>query len=806
MAKLKYNASLVESAISELGIASSQVIELEKEMRSALTIVANARGIEYVNTDALFQTLGYPSGCQSTIENTISTIKTKASEIEEYNQKFENASFLQKLGATAGLFLTKICEGFATAGEQIVDGFASIIGFGAGLISKNAQESIGNFIAKDHVGDYFGNLYDTSLKNMVINSWASESGILCNIFKSVGTGLGYAAVLAATGGIAGGISGGLVGAKAGAIALTSKISASAALAGVAGIGGGTQAGLKGGLDYNSAFANGIKYGAIQAGTTVAFSYAFKALAKGWNILKTKMSGKVTSTGLTVVDDVADDVMDDVIDEAAGAANAGGPTTGTNGTTGTSGGPTSGPTTSGTTGGAAPNSNVTFKSQYQGYSSLDDVWDDVVAGKLTKAQVRDIIKNTVGLDDSGIGHSFMSDASNVLKGKGVSPNWKTMAANMSGIDDTAAAAATNGTTNAAGQMADDVFNQSGASVTQDAVKTAANNTTSQVMDDVTSAAGNTTGQVMDDVTSAAGNTTSQVMDDVTSAAGNTTGQVMDDVTSSTGNATSKELVEVVKNTGSGTSDDIANSAVKGQNSLVIKSTSAPALPPGPTPAPALPQGAAQAPALPPGPTPVPPGPTPVPALPQGATVATGDTVIFGVAEPEEIIPTPTITPGEYEPIITTPIITTTPPIITTAPPIVTTAPPIVTTAPPIVTTAPPIVTTAPPIVTTAPPIVTTAPPIVTTAPPIVTTAPPIVTTAPPIVTTAPPIVTTAPPQDAEYAPIPNTGIGGERNGFSFAPFAAGAAAGLAGIVGGSVIKNKNKEKNKDDIEELEERED
>ena len=54
MAKLKYNATLVQNTIDELGAASNQLVNTEDEMRSALTIIANAQGIHHVHTDTLF--------------------------------------------------------------------------------------------------------------------------------------------------------------------------------------------------------------------------------------------------------------------------------------------------------------------------------------------------------------------------------------------------------------------------------------------------------------------------------------------------------------------------------------------------------------------------------------------------------------------------------------------------------------------------------------------------------------------------------------------------------------------------------
>ena len=374
MARLKYDSNLVNSAIDELSEGNRQLINTEDDMRSALTIIANARGVNYVHTDTLFNTIGYPSACQEMIEETISDIRKRVTELEEYNKEYENASFLEKLGSTAGLFLTKICEGIASSGEQIVDGFASVIGLGAGLLSEDAQKSIENFIKKDYIGDFFNNLYDTSLKSMVTKSLAAEDGLACNLFKGIGTGIGYAAALAATGGITGGLTTGTaLGAKAGVMFLTSSIPAAAAISGVAGLGNGMQIKLQEGVEYGDAMKYGVKIGLLQAGTTVVFSYAFKALSKGFNLIKNKFKGTPKSTDLVVTNNSASATNGGT---SSAARNATGSAT-RNAAENAAGSPISA---------ASPKSGIAFKSQYKGYSSLDDVWDDVIAGKLNKNQV------------------------------------------------------------------------------------------------------------------------------------------------------------------------------------------------------------------------------------------------------------------------------------------------------------------------------------------------------------------------------------------------------------------------------------
>ena len=843
MAKLKYNSRLVQNTIDELGVASNQLVNTEDDIRSALQIIANARGVHHVATDKLFSTLGFPAACQEMIEETIDKIKKTASELEAYNKEYEDASFLEKLGSTAGLFVTKLCEGFASGGEQLIDGFASVIGWGVGLFSKSAQDSIANFIKKDHVGEFFGNLYDTSLKGMVIRSWASEKGLACNIFKGIGTGISYALALAATGYVAGGLSTGTtLGAKTYAATLMSSLPAAAATAGIGGLGAGTQAGLKGGWDYSDALMYGIKYGAIQAGTTVVFSLAFKGLSKGWKMLKSKMKGNATSTDLMVINN--------------------------NGTGGT------GNTTGGTTPGGTPKSGVTFKGYTAGngktYTSLDDVWADVLSKDLSKKQVVDILKNTVGLDDGGIGHSFLSDATEFLRGKGnvATPRWidqatKTAAdavdntmINVGSVDDaistiSTAADDTIGTINNHTPSATDLaainnsMDEIGGNLikTQDALTSA-----QQALDDAIAAGADDATlsplrQAVDNAKSAYNQqyqnllTKQQQYRDLT-AGGSFDGigtegsykliigddiaadsaSVAGDITTlRAGTTKANGMVEYRPNWTNSTAttegqidvdefakllDDQYGPVIPTQNPSTALATVGPTdiitLPPkGSTDVITLPpKGPTDIITIPPkGPTDIitipPKGPTDIITLPPTPPVViepkppipAKDAVIFGVVQPEEIVTTPpiTITPVDVIPVTTPPI--TTPPVIITEGPI--------------------IITTTPPVITTAPPVITTAPPVITTAPPVIITEPPVITTQPIIITT-PPIVTTPPPStDLEYVPIPNTGIGQNKSrGVGVAPIVAGAVAGIAGAVGGSLLNRKKENNDDSDEEELE----
>ncbi len=332
MAKLEYIPRLVDSALDQLENAQKRLNGTESKVESAVSQILGARGIEYIDTTGLKNCLGVVDTYSSLITQTIDDINQRVAMITEYNADIDDASFLTRVASTGGLFLSKFAEGLFSAGEQIVDGFASALGFVVGFVSEDAKESIGNFVKKDHVGDFFNNLYDNQLSGMVKYSYAKENGLAANIFKIGGTAVGYSLALYAGGAAVGGISGGAAGATTMAKAAIGSVKASAAIAGVGGLGSGTQAGLQSGLSYDQALWEGFKTGALQAGTVFVANAAMKGVSKAWNSLKHRGNSSTAlattdgvpggpsgggSTGGTAngtfqsVDDMAANVMDDM---------------------------------------------------------------------------------------------------------------------------------------------------------------------------------------------------------------------------------------------------------------------------------------------------------------------------------------------------------------------------------------------------------------------------------------------------------------------------------------------------------------
>ena len=298
MSRFVYDETKVNSTLDILKSAKQEVAETSQAFTSALSEIQTAsKNYLWIDTE----TLPAMPGCiETTIEELMSQITEKQAAIEEYN----SSEWYEKLFGSAGMIITKIGEGIGTAGEQLLDGALTIVGFGVGFFSEDRKESISQFIEKDYVGDFFYEQYETgALKWINDKSSFSHTSTAANVFKGIGVATGYILAAAATGGAAG-LAGGS-GIAAGMGSGVSSIAANATLAGVGGIGSGTQTGLQNNLSFNEAALQGVKQGAIQAGTVFVAGKAIDKISssgianKVTDKIATKTLGKETVESLAV---------------------------------------------------------------------------------------------------------------------------------------------------------------------------------------------------------------------------------------------------------------------------------------------------------------------------------------------------------------------------------------------------------------------------------------------------------------------------------------------------------------------------
>ena len=258
MARYVYDENKVNEALDTLKNATKKLSTTASGFSSALSEIASAsKGYLWIDTQTL---PAIPDQVTSTIEEIMSDITAKQTAIEEYDA----SPWYEKIFGSTGMIFTKIGEGLGTAGEQLLDGAFTIVGFGVGLFSSEMQSSISEFIEKDHVGDFFYEQYESGALQWINDkSFFSHTSTAANVFKGVGVAAGYVLAAAATGGI-GGIGGS--GIAAGAASGVSSIGVNTVVAGIGGVGSGTQSGLQNNLSFNEAALQGLKQGAIQAGT------------------------------------------------------------------------------------------------------------------------------------------------------------------------------------------------------------------------------------------------------------------------------------------------------------------------------------------------------------------------------------------------------------------------------------------------------------------------------------------------------------------------------------------------------------
>lgn len=255
MGRYVYNSGQVTQAIDRLNEALKCVADVNTELQVGINEINNATGAQCIEID-YSKLLQLQQMAEEVIEEDIRTIQSKVTVIEDY----ENAPWYKKLFSSVGMGLTKFVEGVASGLENICDGAVSIVGFVGGIFNSDFKNSVAEYVAKDHVGDWFQDQYsDGFLKGVSKYSYFSENSTAANIFKGFGTAAPYIA-LSMTG-----------------VGTTFEVAAAA----LGGIGSGTEAGINkalandpnitAGQAFNSAFGQGVMQGAKNAALVYAMN-------------------------------------------------------------------------------------------------------------------------------------------------------------------------------------------------------------------------------------------------------------------------------------------------------------------------------------------------------------------------------------------------------------------------------------------------------------------------------------------------------------------------------------------------------
>ncbi len=260
MGRYKYNGTLVSNALDELNSAVSTLADVTTQIQSGISTINSATGSGCIDVDysslLTVQEIG-----EEVIEEDIRTIQEKVTTIEDY----ENAPWYKKLFSSAGMALTKFGEGIAKGFEEIGDGVVSITGFVGGIFSSDFKNSCAEYVAKDHVGDWFDKQYTSgALSGLEKYSFFGKDSTAANLFKGFGVAAPYIALSMTGAGIA----------------------VETTAAGISGIGSGTEAGIQkrlmgnpnmtAGDAFNQAFmTDGLWQGAKNA----AIVYGMNKLSK-----------------------------------------------------------------------------------------------------------------------------------------------------------------------------------------------------------------------------------------------------------------------------------------------------------------------------------------------------------------------------------------------------------------------------------------------------------------------------------------------------------------------------------------------
>lgn len=292
---LVYDGDKCQLAIDALEQTKNIISDTAPNINQQFDIINGAKGfIEYCcqgqsgcNGRAITEASEY---CVQVVDELKSRALKMVDTIEEYN----NASWWQQDLASLGMGATKIFEGIGTLGENIIDCGATLVGFTTGWINEDWKHGVENFIAKDHVGDFFYDQYESGLLSE-INALSnfSHTSTAASIFEISGTIAAYAVMDSFTCG-----------------------TASIILNGAAGVGRKTQESLQKGDDlYTAALKGGVE-GVKDAAITYGFQKLDKALGATKSVDKSddvflltdKADDTVKAIGTTKNVDKADDAV------------------------------------------------------------------------------------------------------------------------------------------------------------------------------------------------------------------------------------------------------------------------------------------------------------------------------------------------------------------------------------------------------------------------------------------------------------------------------------------------------------------
>ena len=145
MSRYTYNASLVNDAINSLGLAGKSLMDTGSTIAKGANTICSARGADLLGID--FSVVSsYDAQVLEYIDTMSTEIKSKAQEIEEYEQ----APFYKKIFSSIGLTALKLVEGLGGFVESLGDGVVSLAGAAGGLFNEDFKNSCAEFVKKRH--------------------------------------------------------------------------------------------------------------------------------------------------------------------------------------------------------------------------------------------------------------------------------------------------------------------------------------------------------------------------------------------------------------------------------------------------------------------------------------------------------------------------------------------------------------------------------------------------------------------------------------------------------------------------------
>lgn len=311
--RFEYNQQKVQRGLDYLKEAKQKLNGITNSMKRGISTIQSANGSNCISIDFSY-IKSLEEEARSMITNLEGFINEKMNMINEYNA-YRNEHPIKSKFADFSMGVTSFVRGFHEGAQSLGDSALAKLGqisgmLGNDLLKECCEEQIIERVTKRE--EWFAKQYESGIWSDVekYSSFSSKS-TKATVFRGTGSVAPYIIAAIGTGGAS----------SAGSISKMTGLLIDSALAADSTLGERTAAGLVAGEDYDTAYEEGLKSGAIAGALTFGLGKAAEKFTALTGVSKVENIGKTETLLLDKSDDVIRHTSDKIDDFLNGLPKA-----------------------------------------------------------------------------------------------------------------------------------------------------------------------------------------------------------------------------------------------------------------------------------------------------------------------------------------------------------------------------------------------------------------------------------------------------------------------------------------------------